>query len=254
MADSKSGLFTRLRNYFLTGILITVPLGVTVALVAWIAGHVDALVIALIPEPYNPITVAREAFGVSAAIPGLGLIIVVASITAIGALTAGLLGRWLVGLGESVVNRMPVVRSLYSAVKQLLETVLRNKSDSFRHAVLVEYPRQGLWAVGFVTTATRGELSRRLRGDYVNVFLPTTPNPTSGFLLFVPRGDVIELDMSVEDAVKMVISAGIVTPEEQFSGAERLLAGKMTHAQLEEKLYGMKEHGVDGQADGGEPD
>lgn len=238
--DSVRGrVLAKLRNYFLTGLLVTAPIGVTVALVWWLVNYVDQVVIPLIPDALNPDVYFKESFGIEGGIPGLGLIIVVVTLTLVGALAAGILGRWLLGLSESILNRMPVVRSLYSAVKQLLETIVRDQSQTFNNAVLVQYPRPGVWAVAFVTTETKGELKRRLGGGYVNVFLPTTPNPTSGFLLFVPREEVIELDMSVEEAVKMVISAGIVTPDEHLSGAERILAGKMTHSQLEERLYGQ---------------
>ena len=158
----------------------------------------------------------------------VGLVVLIVVITLIGALTAGLLGRWLLGVSESVLNRMPILRSLYNAIKQLLETVLSDRTDTFKQAVLVQYPRKDLWAIAFVTANAGGELKRRLKDDYISVFLPTTPNPTSGFLLFVPIEEVIELDMTVEEAVKMVISAGIVTPKEHLSGAEHLLAGNLT--------------------------
>ena len=147
---------------------------------------------------------------VVANIPGAGLIIGLILITVIGAVAAGFLGRWLIGLGESILNRMPVVRTIYGASKQILETVISAQSDAFRDAVLVEYPRRGLWVIGFVTGGTKGEVAERMDGNMVNVFIPTTPNPTSGFLLFCPRNEVIYLDMSVEDAVKLVVSGGIV--------------------------------------------
>ena len=133
-------------------------------------------------------------------------------ITAIGAIAAGFLGRCLIGLGERILNRMPVVRSIYGASKQILETVLSTQSDAFREVVLVEYPRKGLWVLGFVTGATKGEVKDMISEQTVNVFIPTTPNPTSGFLLFCPNKDITYLDMSVEDAVKLVVSGGIVTP------------------------------------------
>ena len=121
-------------------------------------------------------------------------------------------------VGESILNRMPVVRTIYGASKQILETVISAQSDAFRDAVLVEYPRRGLWVIGFVTGGTKGEVAERMDGNMVNVFIPTTPNPTSGFLLFCPRNEVIYLDMSVEDAVKLVVSGGIVHPPEPAAG------------------------------------
>ena len=159
---------------------------------------------------------------VVANIPGAGLIIGLILITVIGAVAAGFLGRWLIGLGESILNRMPVVRTIYGASKQILETVISAQSDAFRDAVLVEYPRRGLWVIGFVTGGTKGEVAERMDGNMVNVFIPTTPNPTSGFLLFCPRDEVIYLDMSVEDAVKLVVSGGIVpAPNRRLGKARR---------------------------------
>ena len=146
-------------------------------------------------------------------LPGFGLLIGFTIITLIGAIAAGFIGRWIILLGERLLNRMPVVRSIYGASKQILETVLASQSDAFRDVVLVEYPRKGLWVVGFVTGKTKGEINSKLSQETVNVFIPTTPNPTSGFLLFCPKDELFYLKMSVEDAVKLVVSAGIVTPK-----------------------------------------
>ena len=156
------------------------------------------------PETYLPFS-----------LPGLGLLILFIALTLIGALTAGLIGRWVVRTGERILNRMPVVRSVYSAIKQIFETILAQQSNAFREAVLIEYPRRGIWAIGFITGTTKGEVQNLTLEETVNIFLPTTPNPTSGFLLFVPREEVVPLDMSVEEAVKMVISGGIVTPPDR---------------------------------------
>jgi len=205
----------RLRGYFLAGILVTAPLGVTALLAWWIITFIDESVTPLIPAQYNPETYLPFS------LPGLGLVVLVIFLTLIGALTAGFLGRWLVHTGERILNRMPVIRSVYSAVKQIFETVLAQQSNAFREAVLVEYPRRGIWAIGFITGTTKGEVQNLTEETTVNIFLPTTPNPTSGFLLFVPREDVVPLDMSVEEAVKMVISGGIVTPPDRRSLAEQ---------------------------------
>jgi uncharacterized membrane protein len=141
-------------------------------------------------------------------------------------LTAGLAGRTLVRMGERLLSRMPVVRSVYGTLKQIFETILAQKSRSFREVVLIEYPRRGLGAIGFVTGPTRGEVQARSEDELVNVFLPTTPNPTSGFLLFVPKRDLIHLDMSIEEGIKLVISGGIVTPSmEQEAEAQGALPG-----------------------------
>tara|TARA_B100000287_G_C20643830_1_gene784443 strand:- start:1468 stop:2151 length:684 start_codon:yes stop_codon:yes gene_type:complete len=194
---------------------VTAPLGLTGLLSWWFIDFVDEKITPLIPDRYNPETYLP--FG----IPGLGLLILLIAVTLIGALTAGLIGRWLLQTGERVLNRMPVVRSIYSAIKQIFETVLAQQSNAFREAVLVEYPRRGIWAIGFITGTTMGEVQNLTEEETVNIFLPTTPNPTSGFLLFVPKTDVVPLGMSVEEAVKMVISGGIVTPPDRRSKKEQ---------------------------------
>ena len=146
-------------------------------------------------------------------IPGLGLIISIIVITFIGAITPGFLGRTLLKVGERILDNTPVVRSIYGAIKQIMETVMSTNSESFREVVLVEYPRKGIWVIGFVTGETKGEVQTLNKDTLINVFIPTTPNPTSGFLLFLPKKDLIYMNMKVEDAVKMVISGGIVTPK-----------------------------------------
>tara|TARA_B100001540_G_C15691620_1_gene589539 strand:- start:380 stop:1030 length:651 start_codon:yes stop_codon:yes gene_type:complete len=200
------GLIAKFRNYFFTGILVTVPILITLYVTWIVITFIDIKVAGLLPEYLN----FREAFPYQ--IPGLGLIIVIIFVTLIGALTPGLLGRTFLRFGERIVSKMPVVRSIYSAIKQIMETVMSTNSNSFREVVLVQYPRKELWVIGFVTGSTKGEVKRTLSKDknLINVFIPTTPNPTSGFLLFVPKKDLIYLDMSVEQAVKMVISGGIV--------------------------------------------
>ncbi len=211
----RPGFFQRLRTYFLTGIVVTAPLGITI-FIAWkFIGLVDGWVTPLIPTKYNPGT--HLPFD----IPGLGLVVAVAALTLIGALTASFTGRLLVRFGERLVARMPVVRAVYGALKQIFETVLAQSSKSFREVVLVEYPRRGIWAIAFVTGTTEGEIQHLAEDDLVNVFLPTTPNPTSGFLLFVPRRALITLDMTVEEGIKLVISGGIVAPPDTRPEAVR---------------------------------
>ena len=180
---------------------------------------VDSLITPLIPEAYNPNSYLHAV--VPFDIPGVGLIVLIVALIIIGALTRVLLGRTLVRLGEGLVNRMPVVRSVYGATKQIVETVLKSQSDAFRQVVLFEYPRRGSWAIGFVTGQTKGEVQNLTNDDVVNVFLPTTPNPTSGYLLFLPRREIIPLSMSVEEGIKMIISGGIVTPPDQRTIAEQ---------------------------------
>jgi uncharacterized membrane protein len=209
----------RLRAYFLAGILVTAPLAITIALASWLIEFVDSRIVPMIPLRYNPDVYLKEYLGYEIGIPGLGLMVLIIFITLVGAMTAGLLGRFVIRLSENMLNRMPVIRSIYGASKQILETVLRQQSNAFRQAVLVEYPRRGIWAIAFITGRTEGEVQNLIADDLVNIFLPTTPNPTSGFLLFVPKEDMILLDMSVEEAIKMVISGGIVTPPDRRSEA-----------------------------------
>lgn len=202
-------VFGRLRAYMFAGILVTAPLGITLYL-TWVIVHfIDSKVMPLLPQKYNP-----ENF-LPFSIPGIGLIIMLVCLTLIGWLTAGILGRWMIRLSEHLLARMPVVRNVYSAIKQIMETVMAQQSNAFREVVLIEYPRRGIWAMGFITGGTVGEVQNLTDDAMVNVFLPTTPNPTSGFLLFLPNRDVYRLSMSVEEGIKMVISAGIVTPPDR---------------------------------------
>lgn len=213
-------LLGRLRAYFLTGVIVTAPISITIFLVWQFLAFLDTHVAGLVPDRYNPETYLPFS------LPGLGLLLMLAFLTLVGMLTAGLAGRTLVRMGERLLSRMPVVRGVYGTLKQIFETVLAQKSRSFREVVLIEYPRRGIGAIGFVTGPTRGEIQARTEEDMVNVFLPTTPNPTSGFLLFVPKGDLIHLDMTIEEGIKMVISGGIVTPSmEQAAKPSRPLAG-----------------------------
>ena len=205
----RANLLRRLRTYFLTGIIATAPIGLTLYLAWVLVKFVDSLVTPLIPARYHPSSY------VPIDIPGVGLIIAVILLTLIGFVTANVIGRQVGALGERIVARMPVIRSVYGALKQIFETVLAQSSRSFREVVLVEYPRRGIWAIGFETSITRGEIQALKEDHLVNVFLPTTPNPTSGFLLFVPRSDLVSLHMTIEEGIKMVISGGIVTPPDK---------------------------------------
>jgi uncharacterized membrane protein len=203
---SRHGAGGRLRNYFLAGILATAPVSLTIY-VAWIfITWVDQAVFALVPPKYNPETY------LPIQVPGIGLIIALVGITLIGAVTTGLLGRLTRQLMEAVLNRLPIIRSIYGVIKQVTETVLANRSEAFRECALIEYPRKGSWSVGFITGSTYSKFNEITGEDMVNVFVPTTPNPTSGFLMFIPRREVHILDMSVEDGLKLVISLGLVLP------------------------------------------
>ena len=203
----------RIRNYFLTGLVIAAPIGITLFITWSFIQWVDDTVKPYIPSIYNPDNYLPFS------VPGVGLIFSLFILTILGFLTANFVGRSFVTYGEVMVGRMPLVRNIYNALKQIFETVLSQKGQTFTKAAVIEYPRRDLWALAFIATDTIGEVSHRLaersgsEDGFISVFLPTTPNPTSGFLLFVPRKDIIILDMSVEDAAKLVISAGLVTPD-----------------------------------------
>lgn len=205
----KRGLLARLRTYFLTGIVVSAPVGITIWLIWLFVAFVDHTVVPLIPDAYNP----SDVLGVS--VPGIGVIVVLLVVTIIGFLVTNFFGRFMVRMGENMVARVPVVRTIYGVLKQIFDAVLAQSEGAFREVVLIEYPRKGIWVLGFVTSNTQGEVQRVTPHEMVNVFLPTTPNPTSGFLLFVPRKDCITLDMSVEEGVKLVISGGIVSPPDR---------------------------------------
>ncbi|MBT3358447.1 MAG: DUF502 domain-containing protein [Rhodospirillales bacterium] len=214
-APVKKGVVAKMRGYFFAGMLVTAPIAITVYL-AWIfINFVDSQVGNMFPPRFNPETYLPFAT------PGLGLVIVIAVLIAIGWVAASFLGRFFHKSIDRVLAQVPVVRNLYSTVKQIFETVLAQRSNAFREAVLVEYPRRGMWAIGFITGRTEEEVQNLTVEETVNIFLPTTPNPTSGFLLFLPRKDVIPLSMSVEEAIKMVISGGIVTPPDRRPKAKR---------------------------------
>ena len=207
MSEVKLSIFARFRRHFLAGILVTSPILITVYVTWLIVTFIDAQVAGLLP---NSLDFTKQ---LPHQIPGLGLIISIVVITFIGAITPGFIGRTLLKVGERILDNTPVVRSIYGAIKQIMETVMSTNSESFREVVLVEYPRKGIWVIGFVTGESKGEVQSLNKETLINVFIPTTPNPTSGFLLFLPKKDLMYMKMKVEDAVKMVISGGIVTPE-----------------------------------------
>jgi len=200
------GLLARFRAYFFAGILITAPIAITVY-IAWIVVRfIDERVADFLPDAYNPKSYLPFD------LPGIGLIIVVVALTMVGGLTAGILGRLFLRVSESLLHRMPVVRSVYGAVKQVFETLFSPRVSVFRQVVLVEFPRTGLWRVGFITGTTPGQIQDVMPGGLVNVFIPSTPNATSGFLVLVPPKDVIEIDLTTEEALKLIVSGGIAVP------------------------------------------
>jgi uncharacterized membrane protein len=199
-------LMQRLRAYLFAGILITAPISITVYL-SWLVVHfVDERVNNLLPRDYNP------NHYLPFSVPGLGLLIVLLVLIFIGGLAAGLIGRAFVRISEGVLHRTPVVRSIYSAIKQIFHTILAERAQAFRQVVLVEFPRPGLWRIGFVTGVTPGKTQEVVPGGLVNVFIPGTPNPTAGFLVLVPKDEAIELELTAEEAIKLIVSGGIATP------------------------------------------
>ncbi|WP_299141020.1 DUF502 domain-containing protein [uncultured Tateyamaria sp.] len=228
----RPGLFSRLRASFLTGIVVIAPVGLTIWLIWTVIGWVDGFVWPLVPTVWQPDSIVNYWLGnprsvlndaglrvenpdwVNVNVRGVGVIVFLLFTIFIGWVAKGFIGRSLIRYAESLVERTPVVRSIYSGIKQISETVFAQSERSFEKACLIEYPRKGIWAIGFISTIAKGEVSKRAgnTGTLLSIFVPTTPNPTSGFLLFFPAEDVIELDMSVEDAAKLVISAGLVYP------------------------------------------
>jgi uncharacterized membrane protein len=215
----KPGIFATLRSSFLTGLVVIAPVALTIWLIWSVIGWVDGVVLPFVPGPYQPEQFFKNLFGpeTKVNIRGVGVVLFLLFTILVGSLAKGFIGRSMIRYAESVVARMPVVRSVYSGVKQLAETVFAQSDRSFEKSCLIEYPRKNVWAVGFVTTSARGEIARhpKTADDLLSIFVPTTPNPTSGFMLFVPRKDVIELDMTVEEAAKLVISAGLVYPQKE---------------------------------------
>ncbi|WP_370050319.1 DUF502 domain-containing protein [Salipiger sp.] len=214
----RPGLLASLRASFLTGLVVIAPISLTIWLIWTMFGWVDGFVLPLIPDQFNP-----EAY-IGINLRGLGVIFFLVFTILVGWVAKGLIGRSLIRFAETLVERTPVVRTIYSGIKQIAETVFAQSERSFEKACLVQYPRKGIWAIGFISTQAKGEVLERAEtmGGLMSVVVPTTPNPTSGFLLFFPEEDVVELDMSIEDAAKLVISAGLVYPPERPGAKPRV--------------------------------
>lgn len=193
------------KKYFVTGLLIWIPLAITFMVLAWIVNTLDQILLWL-PNGAQP----RDMLGFN--IPGIGLLASVLIVLLTGIVAANVLGQKIVQLWEAALARIPVVKSIYYSVKQVSDTLFSSSGQAFRKALLVQYPREGSWTIAFLTGAPGGDAANHLKGDYVSVYVPTTPNPTSGFFLMMPRADVIELDMSVDAALKYIISMGVVAP------------------------------------------
>lgn len=195
-----------MRKYLIAGLLVWMPLGITFLVIRAIVGFLDKTLL-LLPAHLQP----DNLLGVH--IPGLGVLLAIFLVLATGMIVANLLGRRLVNTWESLLSRIPLVRTLYAGVKQIMEAVLAADAKSFRRVLLVEYPRKGVWSLAFMTSDNLGEVQDKTSNKVISVFIPTTPNPTSGFVLMVPEQDVIELEMSVEEGLKMIISMGVVVPK-----------------------------------------
>ena len=200
-------LGAKIRAYFFTGILVTAPVAITLYMAYKFIVWIDRLVNQILPPQYKfdeilPFT-----------IPGIGLVVLVLALILVGMFAAGFLGKFFLRLGEWIVYKVPLISSIYSVLKQIFETFFSTKTQAFSKVVMLEYPRKGIWILGFVSSELRGEVKEKFAEEMLNVFIPTTPNPTSGFLIFVPKKDTIELDMKVEEGIKFVISGGLVEPE-----------------------------------------
>lgn len=201
---------TRLRRYFLTGLVLAAPLAITASVTWWFINLVDGMVKPLVPAQFWPDSYLPFP------LPGFGLVIALIGLTVIGFFAANLVGRTLIGAGESILNRMPVVRGLYKGVKQIFETIFSQSGTSFRKVGMVQFPQPGMWSIVFIAQEAAPEIAGKLPdGDeQIGVFLPCTPNPTTGFFFYLPRREVVELTISVEDGAKLIMSAGLIQPGE----------------------------------------
>lgn len=208
-ADEKKSLFKSIRNGIITGIIVVLPVAATITFISWVVTGVDGVVLKYLPEQWNPSNY------VGFAIPGLGLLIGLVGLWVLGTLASNFIGRSVIGFGERIVSRVPLVSNIYGALKQIVNVVAAQKDTAFKEVCLIEYPRPGLWAVGFITSDLKGAPKEHLEDGHVCVFVPTTPNPTSGFLLFSQREDLKVLDMTPEEGVKLIISGGMVASNQE---------------------------------------
>lgn len=202
-----------MKKYLLAGLLVWLPMAITIWLLHSVLGLLDGMFgwmlsasQAVLPAAaHQPLEMLRQ-------VPGLGVIVMLIGLLVTGMFATNMVGQWWLRQGSRLVHRIPIVKSIYSSIKQVSDTLFSSSGNAFREAVLVQYPRAGSWTIAFVTGRPGGEAAHHLPGDYLSLYVPTTPNPTSGFFLMVPRGDVIELSMSVDEALKYVISMGVVAP------------------------------------------
>lgn len=226
--DAPRGLMARFRNYFLTGLVVAGPVAITLYLTWWFVNWVDNLVRPFVPTAYRPETYLP--FG----LPGSGLIVAVIALTLLGFLTANLIGRTLVDLGERLLGRIPAVRAIYRGLKQVFETLFSGNGSSFRRVGLVEFPSPGMWSIVLISQAPSTELAASFPGEeeHISVFLPCAPNPTTGFFFYVPKSKIIEIEMSTEDAATLIMSAGVVQPGANDQKRAAALAGMANAARI----------------------
>jgi uncharacterized membrane protein len=204
-----------IRKWLLAGLLVIVPLGITIWVLEWIVSSLDKTLL-ILPASWHPDKVLQTIFpGMNLHIPGFGVILAFVILLVVGAVASNFFGKKLVGWGDSLLNRIPVVRSIYSSVKQVSDTLFSDGGNAFRKAVLVQWPREGVWTIAFVTGSPGGDVVNHLQGDYVSVYVPTTPNPTGGYFVMLKKTDCIELNMSVDEALKYIVSMGVVSPGAQ---------------------------------------
>ncbi|WP_407174513.1 DUF502 domain-containing protein [Bradyrhizobium sp. STM 3562] len=223
-----TGVMGRLRNYFLTGLVVTGPVAITLYLTWWFVTWVDGLVRPFVPIAYRPETYLP--FGV----PGSGLVVAVVALTLLGFLTANLIGRTLLDLGERILGRIPAVRAIYRAMKQVFETLFSGKGSSFRRVGLVEFPSPGMWSIVLISQPPSADVANSLPGqeEHISVFLPCSPNPTTGFFFYVPKSRIIEVEMSAEEAATLIMSAGVVQPGSDQQKKVAALAGMANAARI----------------------
>jgi uncharacterized membrane protein len=226
--DPPRGLMARFRNYFLTGLVVAGPIAITFYLTWWFVTWVDGLVRPFVPAAYRPETYLP--FG----LPGSGLIVAVIALTLLGFLTANLIGRTLVDLGERLLGRIPAVRAIYRGLKQVFETLFSGSGSSFRRVGLVEFPSPGMWSIVLISQPPSADVSSHLPGteEHVSVFLPCSPNPTTGFFFYVPKSKIVEVEMSAEDAATLIMSAGVVQPGTDQQKKLAALAGMANAARV----------------------
>jgi uncharacterized membrane protein len=226
--EGHTGPMGRLRNYFLTGLVVAGPVAITLYLTWWFVTWVDGLVRPFVPMAYRPESYLP--FG----LPGAGLVVAVVALTLLGFLTANLIGRTLVELGERILGRIPAVRAIYRGLKQVFETLFSGQGSSFRRVGLVEFPSPGMWSIVLISQHPSAEVARSLPGqeEHISVFLPCSPNPTTGFFFYVPKSKIIVVEMSAEDAATLIMSAGVVQPGSDQQNKVAALAGVANAARI----------------------